>query len=74
MSIAPIPLLNAELLTDMCTLAIVLKDELETTMRMCGVNNLSQVHPGLVNTAMVDHLVPDSVEHPYVKWRPKSMI
>lgn len=52
----------------------VLNDELETTMRMCGVNNLSQVHPGLVNTAMIDHFVPDSTGHPYIKWRPKAMI
>lgn len=74
MLIPPIPLVKANLLTDLCTLAIVLKDELETTMRMCGVNDLSQVHPGLVNTAMIDHLVPDSVGHPYVKWRPKAMI
>ncbi|KAI5839008.1 FMN-dependent dehydrogenase-domain-containing protein [Morchella snyderi] len=52
----------------------ILNDELETTMRMCGVTNLSQVHPGFVNTAMIDHLVPYSTGHPYVKWRPKSMI
>ncbi|RPA94791.1 hypothetical protein L873DRAFT_1700211 [Choiromyces venosus 120613-1] len=52
----------------------ILKDELETTMRMCGVTDLSQVHPGLVNTRKIDALVEDGVGHPYVKWRPKSKI
>lgn len=52
----------------------VLRDELETTMRMCGVTDLSQVHPGLLNTRAVDHLIPDQEEHPYAKWRPKAKI
>lgn len=52
--------------------SIVLKDELETTMRLCGVTHLSQVHPGLVNTLAIDHLVPDSDNHPYARWRPKA--
>jgi L-lactate dehydrogenase (cytochrome) len=52
----------------------VLRDELEVTMKMCGVTDLSQVHPGLLNTLAVDHLVPSSAEHPYAKWRPKARI
>ncbi|CAZ83548.1 unnamed protein product [Tuber melanosporum] len=52
----------------------ILKDELETTMRMCGVTDLSGVHPGLVNTREIDALVEDGIEHSYVKWRPKSKI
>ncbi|RDW73535.1 putative L-lactate dehydrogenase-1 [Coleophoma cylindrospora] len=55
--------------------AEILKDELETTMRLCGITDLSQVHPGLLNTRAVDHLIPDlSDEHPYAKWRPKARI
>ena len=54
--------------------AEILKDELETTMRMCGVTNLSQVHPGLVNSLAVDHLIPTSQEHSYARWRPKARI
>lgn len=57
--------------TDECA---VLKDELETTMRMMGVTDLSQVHPGMLNTRAVDHLIPDGEEHPYAKWRPKARI
>ncbi|TVY39298.1 Cytochrome b2, mitochondrial [Lachnellula occidentalis] len=52
----------------------ILKDELETTMRMMGVTDLSQVHPGMLNTKAVDHLIPDGEEHAYAKWRPKSRI
>lgn len=52
----------------------VLKDELETTMRMMGVTDLSQVHPGMLNTRAVDHLIPDGEEHPYAKWRPRARI
>jgi L-lactate dehydrogenase (cytochrome) len=49
-----------------------LNDELETTMRMCGVTDLDQVHPGLLNTLAVDHLIPASDDHPYAKWRRPS--
>ena len=55
---------------------IVLNDELVTTMKMCGVTSLDELHPGLLNTRAVDHLVPESVseEHPYAKWRRSSKI
>ncbi|KAI2471947.1 FMN-dependent dehydrogenase-domain-containing protein [Annulohypoxylon bovei var. microspora] len=49
----------------------VLIDELKTTMQMCGITSLDQVHPGLVYTGAVDQLVPGSEEHPYAKWRPR---
>ncbi|KAI1260489.1 FMN-dependent dehydrogenase-domain-containing protein [Xylariaceae sp. FL1019] len=52
----------------------ILNDELKTTMQQCGVTSLDQVHPGLLHTGAVDHLVPGSAEHPYAKWRPKSKI
>ncbi|KAI1635916.1 FMN-dependent dehydrogenase-domain-containing protein [Biscogniauxia mediterranea] len=48
----------------------MLIDELETTMQQCGVASLDQVHPGLLNTRAVDHLIPSLEEHPYAKWRP----
>lgn len=40
--------------------APVFKDELETTMKLMGVTDLSQLHPGLLNTRDIDHLVTDS--------------
>lgn len=52
----------------------VLKDEMESVMRLIGIKDLSEVHPGLVNTFDVDHLVPATPDHPYAKWRPKPRL
>ncbi|SMY18833.1 unnamed protein product [Zymoseptoria tritici ST99CH_1A5] len=52
----------------------ILKDEMESAMKLLGIKDLSEVHPGLVNTSDVDHLVPSTSEHPYAKWRPKAKI
>lgn len=46
-----------------------MKDEIEVSMKLLGITDLSQVHPGLVNTLDVDHLVPKGLEHPYVTGR-----
>ncbi|KAF5246910.1 hypothetical protein FAUST_1095 [Fusarium austroamericanum] len=35
----------------------ILKDELETSMRLCGITSLSQAKPSLINSLDVDHLV-----------------
>ncbi|KAH7254350.1 FMN-dependent dehydrogenase-domain-containing protein [Fusarium redolens] len=35
----------------------ILKDELETSMRLCGITSLSEARPSLVNTLDVDHMV-----------------
>lgn len=50
----------------------VLQEEIESAMKLLGIKNLSEVHPGLVNTSDVDHLVPATAEHPYVTWRPRA--
>ncbi|KAK5171838.1 uncharacterized protein LTR77_003474 [Saxophila tyrrhenica] len=52
----------------------ILKDEMESVMKLIGVKNLSEVHPGLVNTLDVDHLVPSTPDHPYAKWRPQPRL
>ena len=49
----------------------VLKDEVESVMKLIGIKHLTEVHPGLVNTSDVDHLVPEETGHPYAKWRPR---
>ena len=48
----------------------VLYDELDTTARQMGVTSLDWVHPGLINTAAIDHYVPEhlAMEHPYAMW------
>ena len=58
----------------MLTYYVVLKDEMESVMKLIGIEDLSQVHPGLVNTSDVDHLVPSTMDHPYAKWRPRARI
>ncbi|KAB8261097.1 FMN-dependent dehydrogenase [Aspergillus pseudonomiae] len=51
----------------------IMKDELETTMKLLGITDLSQTHPGLLNTLDVDHLIPkrlgESYSGPVVKAR-----
>lgn len=50
-------------------ISIVLRDELHIAMQMVGITSLEQAHPGLVNTADIDHLVPKNDGHPYEKKR-----
>ncbi|KAL4888251.1 FMN-dependent dehydrogenase-domain-containing protein [Aspergillus ambiguus] len=52
----------------------ILKEEMESVMKLIGIKDLSEVHPGLVNTSDVDHLVPSGPGHPYAKWSPRSKI
>ncbi|KAH0543847.1 hypothetical protein FGG08_001886 [Glutinoglossum americanum] len=52
----------------------ILRDELETSMRMVGITNLAQAHPGLVNTLGVDHLIPGGEGHQYAKQRPVAKL
>ncbi|GES62813.1 hypothetical protein ATETN484_0008009600 [Aspergillus terreus] len=42
----------------------LLKEEMESVMKLIGIKNLSEVHPGLVNTLDVDYLVPSGPGHP----------
>ena len=52
----------------------VLKAEMEAVMKLIGVTSLDELYPGLVNTSDVDHLVPSSADHPYIKWRAQSKL
>ena len=38
----------------------VMRDELEVAMRLVGVTDLTQCHPGPVSTLEIDHLVPST--------------
>ena len=55
-------------------LSQILKDELETSMRLAGITDVDQAHPGLLNTCDVDHLVPSGEEHAWIKWRPSAKL
>ncbi|KAL2815044.1 FMN-dependent dehydrogenase-domain-containing protein [Aspergillus cavernicola] len=50
----------------------LLKGEIESAMKLIGIKDLSEVHPGLVNTSDVDYLVLSGPDHPYITWRPRS--
>lgn len=52
----------------------ILKDELETAMRLSGITDVDQAHPGLVNTRDIDYLVPETDGHAWVKWQPRAKI
>jgi L-lactate dehydrogenase (cytochrome) len=49
----------------------ILREEMESVMKLVGVKDLTEVHPGLVNTGDVEALVPNGQGHPYARWRPK---
>ncbi|EEH18490.2 hypothetical protein PABG_07551 [Paracoccidioides brasiliensis Pb03] len=45
----------------------IMKDELEGAMRLVGITSLDEARPELVNTADIDHLIPNSASHPYAR-------
>lgn len=45
----------------------VLQDELATAMQMVGITDLSQAHPGLLNTAEIDPYVYRGDAHPWAR-------
>ncbi|ETI28404.1 hypothetical protein G647_00853 [Cladophialophora carrionii CBS 160.54] len=50
-------------------LASIVKDEVETAMRLAGLQTLDEADPALVNTAELDPLVPRGSLHPYARKR-----
>lgn len=52
----------------------ILKDELETSLRLVGVTDVQRLHPGLVNTKNSDHLVERGEDHGWIKWKPKARL
>ncbi|EXJ64466.1 L-lactate dehydrogenase (cytochrome) [Cladophialophora yegresii CBS 114405] len=50
-------------------LASILKDEVETAMRLAGLQILDEADPAFVNTAELDPLVPRGSLHPYARKR-----
>ncbi|CRG86286.1 L-lactate dehydrogenase (cytochrome) [Talaromyces islandicus] len=53
----------------------ILKDELVSTMKLSGVTDIDQAHPGMVNTSKIEHLIRTGGErHPWIKWKPKARL
>ncbi|KAK7753411.1 hypothetical protein SLS62_004702 [Diatrype stigma] len=51
-------------------LTSILKDEVEVTMRLCGITSLDQANPDLLNTSDIDHLVRESHKFPQIPPKP----
>lgn len=50
-----------------------MRDEIETTLRLLGVNNLSELGPHLLNTRALDSLVAPAFEYgPKEQYLPKA--
>ncbi|GAB1729819.1 hypothetical protein NU195Hw_g8789t1 [Hortaea werneckii] len=52
----------------------ILKDELITSMKLSGITDVDEAHPGMVNTAGLEPLVRDSEDHPWIRWQPKARL
>ena len=52
----------------------ILKDELRNSMKLAGITNVDQAHPGMVNTKFLENMIQDSEAHPWIQWRPKARI
>lgn len=43
--------------SDSANIALVLKDEIENSMRLCGLTDLDQASPDLLNISDIEHLI-----------------
>ncbi|KXJ94917.1 FMN-dependent dehydrogenase-domain-containing protein [Microdochium bolleyi] len=53
----------------------ILRDELATSMKLSGITDVDQAHPGMVNTALLEPLLHNGGEgHPWITWRPRARL
>lgn len=52
----------------------ILKDELESSMKLSGITDVDEAHPGMVNTTLLEPLIQGQEMHPWIEWRPKSKL
>ena len=52
----------------------IFKDELESAMRLSGITDVDQAHPGMVNTAVLEPLIRGGDSHPWIRWQPKARL
>lgn len=52
----------------------ILKDELESSMKLSGITDVDKAHPGMVNTALLEPLIRAHEKHPWIQWQPKSRL
>ncbi|KAK7924757.1 FMN-dependent dehydrogenase-domain-containing protein [Apiospora marii] len=47
----------------------ILKDEIDVSMRLCGITGLSQAGPDMLNTSDVDYLIREPNKFPGIPWQ-----
>lgn len=52
----------------------ILKDELVNAMKLSGITDVDQAHPGMVNTAALEHLIRGEEKHPWIQWEPRAKL
>ncbi|GIZ41882.1 hypothetical protein CKM354_000517100 [Cercospora kikuchii] len=52
----------------------IVKDELETTMKLSGITDIDEASPGMVNTSMLEPLIRESDSHPWIRWKPTARL
>lgn len=52
----------------------ILKDELTSSMKLSGITDIDQAHPGMVNTSRLEPLLCGEVDHAWIKWKPKARL
>ena len=52
----------------------IVKDELETSMKLSGITDIDEASPGMVNTSMLEPLIRESDSHPWIKWKPTARL
>ncbi|KAF2164286.1 hypothetical protein M409DRAFT_25166 [Zasmidium cellare ATCC 36951] len=52
----------------------IFRDELETSMKLSGITDVDDAHPGMVNTSLLEPLIRSSETHPWIKWQPRSRL
>lgn len=52
----------------------IVKDELETSMKLSGITDIDEASPAMVNTSMLEPLIRESDGHPWIKWKPSARL
>ena len=52
----------------------ILQDELETSMKLSGIKDVDQAHPGMVNTSALEPFIRSTDDHPWIRWKPRARL
>lgn len=52
----------------------ILKDELVSALKLSGITDVDEAHPGMVNTARLEPLIRGEEHHQWIQWKPRSRL